>query len=70
VNHCISKQVVKKAERTERGIALENLTNIRERVRARKPQRLLLHSWSFADLQNKIAYKAQRAGVPVVFVSR
>ena len=69
VNHCLSKQLVKKAERTERGIALENLTNIRDRVRARKSQRLLLHSWAFADLQSKISYKAQRAGVPVVFVN-
>jgi IS605 OrfB family transposase len=69
VNHCLSKQLVKKAECTERGIALEDLTNIRDRVRARKSQRLLLHSWSFADLQNKISYKAKRAGVPVVFVN-
>jgi putative transposase len=69
VNHCISKQAVTKAERTERGIALENLTNIRSRIRARKSQRSLLHSWAFADLQNKIEYKAKRAGIPVFFVN-
>ncbi|WP_232320435.1 transposase [Rhodococcus sp. WMMA185] len=35
VNHQISKKVVAEAERTGRGIALENLTGIRERVRFR-----------------------------------
>ena len=68
VNHCISKRIVEKAERTGRGIALEDLKGIRERVRLRKPQRAMMHSWSFRDLPQKIQYKAQRAGVPVVFV--
>ena len=68
VNHCISKQIVTAAERTERGIALENLEGIRARVRASRSQRRVLHSWAFADLQSKIAYKAQRAGVAVCFV--
>lgn len=68
VNHCISKHLVAKAERTMRGIALENLTGIRSRIRARRSQRATLHSWSFADLRAKIAYKAQRAGVVVEYV--
>jgi IS605 OrfB family transposase len=67
-NHEISKQIVATAERTGRGIALENLEGIRSRIRARRPQRRTLHSWAFADLQTKIAYKAKRAGVPVCFV--
>jgi IS605 OrfB family transposase len=37
VNHKIAKHVVAEAERTGRGIALEDLTGIRERVRLRKP---------------------------------
>ncbi len=37
INHKIAKHVVAEAERTGRGIALENLTGIRERVRLRKP---------------------------------
>jgi IS605 OrfB family transposase len=65
VNHCISKQVVKKAQGTKRGIALEDLTHIRTRTTVRKPRRDDLHSWAFADLRGKIAYKAQRAGIPV-----
>ncbi|WP_405853220.1 transposase [Streptomyces sp. NBC_00090] len=68
INHKISKRIVAEAQRTDRGIALEDLTGIRERVRLRKPQRVTLHSWSFRQLGTFIAYKAQRAGVPVVYV--
>jgi IS605 OrfB family transposase len=68
INHKIAKHVVAEAERTGRGIALEDLTGIRERVRLRKPQRATHSSWSFAQLGVFIAYKARRAGVPVVHV--
>ncbi|MDQ1010775.1 IS605 OrfB family transposase [Streptomyces sp. V4I23] len=49
-------------------VRLLELTGIRERVRLRKPQRAALHSWAFAQLGEFIAYKARRAGVPVVYV--
>ncbi|WP_280858424.1 MULTISPECIES: transposase [unclassified Streptomyces] len=68
INHKIAKHVVAEAERTGRGIALEDLTGIRERVRLRKPQRATHSSWSFAQLGQFIAYKARRAGVPVMYV--
>ena len=68
VNHCIAKRIVTEAERTGRGIALKDLTGIRARVRLRKPQRVTLHSWAFAQLGRYIAYKAALAGVPVVHV--
>jgi IS605 OrfB family transposase len=68
INHKIAKHVVAEAERTGRGIALEGLTGIRERVRLRKPQRATHSSWSFAQLGAFIAYKAPKAGVPVVHV--
>ncbi|MGW0864518.1 RNA-guided endonuclease InsQ/TnpB family protein [Streptomyces sp. NPDC002611] len=68
INHKIAKHVVAEAERTGRGIALEELTGIRERVRLRKPQRATHSSWSFAQLGQFIAYKARRVGVPVVYV--
>jgi IS605 OrfB family transposase len=68
VNHCISKQIVATAERTLRGIALENLDGIRSRIRATRSQRRVLHSWAFGDLQAKISYKAARAGVAVCYV--
>jgi len=68
VNHTISKRIVREAQRTKRGIALENLKHIRTRVRARKSQRTVLHSWSFFQLQACIAYKAALAGIPVALV--
>ncbi|NUS88134.1 MAG: IS200/IS605 family element transposase accessory protein TnpB [Streptomyces sp.] len=68
INHKIAKHVVAEAERTGRGIALEDLTGIRERVRLGKPQRATVHSWAFAQLGGFIEYKARKAGVPVVRV--
>jgi IS605 OrfB family transposase len=68
INHKIAKHVVAEAERTGRGIALEDLTGIRERVRLRKPQRAAHSSWSFAQPGAFIAYKARKGGVPVVYV--
>lgn len=69
INHKISKSIVAAAQRTGRGIALEDLTGIRARVRLRKPQRVTLHSWSFHQLGAFLAYKAQRSGIPVVYVN-
>ncbi len=68
VNHCISQQLVQTAKGTQRGIALEDLGGIRERVTVRRRQRAELHNWSFADLGAKIVYKAQCNGVPVQYV--
>lgn len=65
VNHQISKQIVENAKRTGRGIVLEDLKGIRERVRLRKRQRDDLHSWAFFELHGFIEYKARLAGVPV-----
>jgi IS605 OrfB family transposase len=68
VNHCIAKELVEDAKRTGRGIALEDLTHIRDRIRATRAVRRQLHSWAFADLATKISYKANLAGVPVQIV--
>ncbi|MEU6108097.1 transposase [Streptomyces albidoflavus] len=67
-NHIIAKRIVTEAERTGRGIGMEDLAGIRQRVRLRKPQRVALHSWAFAQLGQFVEYKARRAGVPVLFV--
>ena len=56
------------AERTGCGIAVEQLTGIRDRVRLRKPQRATLHTWAFAQLGSFLAYKAMQAGVAFVEV--
>ena len=68
VNHKISKEFVAEAERTGRGIALEDLKGIRDRVRLTRSQRAELNTWPFHRLGQFIAYKARRAGVPVVVV--
>ncbi len=68
VNHVISKKIVEKAKRTGQGIAVEELTGIRDRIRVRKSQRRQHHSWGFFDLRSKLEYKAKLAGIPVVAV--
>ncbi len=68
INHAISKRIVATAQGTGRGIALEDLQGIRDRVTARKSQRATLHSWSFFQLRSYIEYKARLAGVRVVAV--
>lgn len=67
-NHIISKTLVAKALDTSRGIALEDLTGIRDRITVRKAQRRTQHSWAFSDLRAKIEYKARLAGIPVILV--
>jgi IS605 OrfB family transposase len=68
VNHCISKQIVADAKHTNQAIVLEDLQGIRERIRVRKNQRYIQHSWAFAELKQFITYKAKRAGVPLIIV--
>lgn len=68
-NHRISKRLVAKAERTKRAIALEELTHIRQRTRARGPEQRARHSnWAFSQLRQFISYKARQVGVPVIAV--
>jgi len=67
-NHNISKDIVVKAKDTRRGIAIEDLNGIRDRITARRPQRATLSSWSFSQLRTFIEYKAKLMGVKVVAV--
>jgi putative transposase len=67
-NHNISKQIVAEAKRSGRGIAVEELTGIRERVKAGRKQRAVLHSWAFSQLRLFLEYKATFAGVVLVAV--
>nr|WP_257041153.1 transposase [Streptomyces sp. TLI_55] len=68
VNHKVAKDVVAVAQRTERGIALEELRGIRERVTVPRDPRARLSSWPFRQLGAFIEYKARRAGVPFIEV--
>ncbi|MEU0671855.1 transposase [Streptomyces sp. NPDC006172] len=68
VNHRISREIVSVAQRTGRGIAVEELAGIRERVRLRRDQRATLSSWPFHQLGEHLRYKARQAGVPFMEV--
>jgi IS605 OrfB family transposase len=68
VNHCLSQQLVLKAQRTKRGIALEDLKGINLRTRVRREDRAQRGNWSFDQLGQFIHYKARRDGVRVVEV--
>jgi IS605 OrfB family transposase len=68
INHCLAKEIVARAKDTRRAIALEDLSGIRDRVTVRRSQRATFSSWAFAQLRSFIAYKAEAAGVPAIFV--
>jgi putative transposase len=70
VNHGISKRLVEKARALGVGIAMEDLSGIRDRVEPTvgKAFRRRFGNWGFHQLRTFIAYKAQAAGIPVVFV--
>lgn len=67
-NHCISKAIVTKAQTHKVAIVLEDLTNIRARVRAGRKRNAELHSWAFHQLRTYIEYKARLVGVKVVII--
>jgi IS605 OrfB family transposase len=67
-NHRISKELVEVAQRTGRGIAMEELSGIRERTRVRREQRHRHHNWAFYQLRRFVCYKARLAGVVMRFV--
>ncbi len=65
-NHCISKRLASKAEDTDRGISLEDLTGIRSRTagsNVRRAQRSRHGKWAFHELRFFVGYKARLAGV-------
>lgn len=69
-NHIVSKLIVKEAvESKAKIIVLEDLTNIRKRIKGNKRMRSRLHRWSWFELQTFIEYKAQAKGIEVIFVN-
>ena len=70
VNHEVSKAIIAEAVGNECGaITMEDLTNIRKRIKAGKRMRSRLHRWAWAQLQAFIAYKAEAAGIRVEFAN-
>ena len=67
-NHIISKRLVETAQRSCAALALEELTGIRQRIKARRQQRPRHANWAFAQLRQYVTYKACLAGVPVILV--
>ena len=68
-DHVLSKRIVAAAE-PGGVIVLENLKDIRKRMRARRHSKTKrrMHSWPFASLKTKIEYKAEERGCTVVAV--
>ena len=70
VNHETSKQIIAEAIRADASeIRMEDLTRIRDRIKAGRRVRTRLHRWAFRQLQDFVAYKAQSAGIRVVYVN-
>ncbi len=70
VNHEVSRAIVQEAHQLRmREIRMEDLTHIRDRIRAGKRVRARLHRWAFRQLQDFVAYKAEALGILVVYVN-
>lgn len=69
MNHRVSKAIVQEAVNINAGmIAMEDLKNIRKRIKGGLRMRTRLHRWSFHQLQVMIQYKAEAKGIKVLFV--
>ena len=69
-NHLVSKAIVREAEEIGATcIVMEELTNIRERIKGSKRIRSRLHRWSWKELQDFVAYKARAKGTDVKYVN-
>jgi putative transposase len=70
VNHEISKAIVQEAIAANASeIRLEDLTNIRDNIKAGRRVRSRLHRWSFRQLQDFVAYKAQAVGIEIKYIN-
>jgi putative transposase len=70
INHQTSKGIVAEARRIGAArIVMEDITNIRERIRARRRVRARLHRWAFRQLQGFVEYKARAVGITVEYVN-
>jgi putative transposase len=69
-NHEISRKLVAKAKALGVGIAMEDLSGIRDRVEptVKRRFRRQFGNWGFAQLLSFVEYKAKLAGVPVIKV--
>ncbi len=69
-NHEVSKAIVLEAREAGAGkIILEDLTHIRDNIKAGKRVRTRLHRWAFRQLQTFVEYKAKAVGIVVEYVN-
>jgi len=68
VNHCISKKIVAAAEGTGRGVAVEDLTGIRDRTTVCRASRAEHSGWAFHQLRAFLEYKCVDRGIPFIAV--
>src|SRR3972149_5206797 len=68
INHKISKKIVNYAKNNKCGIKLEKLKGIRQTTKQAKSFKCSMNSWAYFQLEQFIEYKAQLAGVSVVYV--
>lgn len=69
-NHIVSKSIIEEAVKIgAKAIILEDLTNIRKRIKGNKRMKSRLHRWSWHELQQFVEYKAQDKGIAVVYVN-
>jgi putative transposase len=70
--HQASKMIVHQAKQGVFGIAMERLTGVRKLYQRGNGQggwyRGRMNSWSYAELQRQIEYKARWEGLPVIYV--
>jgi IS605 OrfB family transposase len=65
----VSKQLVQRAFSSQKALALEDLSGIRDRANGfSRESRWLLGNWAFDQLGQFVSYKAKSLGVPVAFV--
>ncbi len=70
INHETSKAIVAEAGKVGASkIAMEDLTHIRNRVKAGKRMRARIHRWAWRQLQTFVEYKAKAAGLGVEYVN-
>src|SRR5438105_708480 len=70
VNHETSKAILEEARRIRAAtIVMEDLTHIRDRLRAGRRMRARLHRWAFRQWQGFVEYQARAIGISVVYVN-
>lgn len=70
-NHRISKQLVAKAKKEHKGIAIEDLKNIRWSMNSKKRNKTFRrrsNSWNFYQLRSFLEYKCKIVGVKIVTI--